>query len=316
MDRYLLGIDWGTSNRRAYLLDRGGHCIDRVEDGVGMLAAQGRFAASLAQLLESMHLDAGVPVLMSGMAGSVQGWQEVPYLDAGVPLEQLPARLAPVASRPATWIVPGYCYRAGDEIDVMRGEETQLLGAVALGRRDGWVVLPGTHSKWVLLRDGVVERIATYMTGELFAMLAAGGTLAALMAAGTEVKHDGMAGAADGADAAAYVDGLQQARSRLPLSNALFRVRARVVAGAMPARLARSYVSGLLIGTEFCGAQDAAERGAAAGADGIALIASPALAARYAAAAALFGMPCSLLDPHQVYCSALQRFLPTLTGPQ
>lgn len=307
MNKYLLGIDWGTSNRRAYLLDSSGHCIDRAEDGIGMLAAQGRFAAALSELLEAMHLDPGVPVLMSGMVGSVQGWQEAPYLDAAVPLEQLPERLAPVAQRAGAFIAPGYCYRADGEIDVMRGEETQLLGVVAMGRRDGWVVLPGTHSKWVLLRDGVVQRIATYMTGELFAMLAAGGTLAALMAAADSPASE--QNEADDADA--FVAGLRQARSRQPLSNALFRVRARVVAGAMPARLARSFVSGLLIGAEFCGALDA---DADAGAGGISLIASPALAGRYAAAAALFDLPCAILDPHQVYCSALQRFFPFMTG--
>jgi 2-dehydro-3-deoxygalactonokinase len=121
---------------------------------------------------------------MSGMVGSASGWQEVDYLDASVPLEQLPQHLAAVTD-PA-WagrchIVPGYVYRNGAAADVMRGEETQLLGAVALGHRDGWLVLPGTHSKWVLLRDGVIQSFATYMTGELFAMLSKGGTLSAMM---------------------------------------------------------------------------------------------------------------------------------------
>jgi 2-dehydro-3-deoxygalactonokinase len=300
----ILGIDWGTSNRRAYLLDRQGRVLAEHEDGQGMLAVGGRehFGPSLARLLDSMRIGAHVPVLMSGMVGSASGWQELPYLDCAVGLDQLPSRAVPVAD-PA-WaqrcrIVPGYCFRNESEVDVMRGEETQLLGAVKLGHRDGWLVLPGTHCKWVLLRDGVIQRIATYMTGELFAMLSAGGTLAAII-------KDG-----DTKDAQGFAAGLRQAGQREPLSNALFRVRAGVVAKVAAPQQAAATVSGLLIGAEF----EAAMRhlGAAAGpdaaSDGITVIGSPALAARYAAAAAHFGLGCQVLDPHQVYCAALTQFL-------
>ncbi|MFA9218074.1 MAG: 2-dehydro-3-deoxygalactonokinase [Sphingomonadaceae bacterium] len=295
----ILGIDWGTSNRRAYLLNLQGQLLAEHEDSQGMLAvgAPERFGAALAALLDTMGVGPDVPVLMSGMVGSASGWQEVPYLDCAVGLDQLPARAVPVAD-PA-WaarcrIVPGYCFRNDAEVDVMRGEETQLLGAVALGHRDGWLVLPGTHCKWVLLRDGVIQRIATYMTGELFAMLSAGGTLAAIV-------KDG-----DSADAAGFTRGLTQAGQREPLSNSLFRVRAGVVAKAAPAAQAAATVSGLLIGAEF----DAAARhlGQARG-DAITVIGSPALATRYATAAAHFGLRCTVLDPHQVYCAALTQFL-------
>jgi 2-dehydro-3-deoxygalactonokinase len=168
----------------------------------------------------------------------------------------------------------------------MRGEETQLLGAVALGRRDGWFVLPGTHSKWVLVEDGSVRRIATFMTGELFATLSAHGTLAPLMAG-----ED---------DDAAFIAGLDEARVGAPLSNALFGVRARVVTGAMPAARARSFVSGLLVGAEFVAAGRAAP---------LTCIGSPALQARYARAAGHFGVTLAGLDPDRVYCAALARFL-------
>ncbi|PHV08867.1 2-dehydro-3-deoxygalactonokinase [Janthinobacterium sp. BJB412] len=355
MNHTLLGIDWGTSNRRAYLIDRQGNCLARHEDKQGMLAVRGRFGESLAGLLAALDIGADVPLLLSGMVGSAAGWQEVAYADCALPLERLPAHLAPLAD-PA-WagrghIVPGYCYRADADagggagadaaVDVMRGEETQLLGAVALGRRDGWLVLPGTHSKWVLLRDGAVASIATYMTGELYAMLAAGGTLAALM--------DG-----DSAEPQAFAAGLRQAGLGEPLSNSLFRVRARVVAGAMPQAQAAGFVSGLLIGAEFAAAASAAAgfgatsaataggfsaasatvtaassaaalatgagsaKAAASGSPSatalapvrarIDVIGSPALAERYAVAAAHFGLECAVLDPHQVYCAALSRFL-------
>jgi 2-dehydro-3-deoxygalactonokinase len=291
--RRLLGIDWGTSNRRAYLVDAAGACLAARFDDQGMLAAAPDFAGSFARLLATMDVGAGIPVVASGMVGSAQGWREVPYLDIGTPLEALPDRLVriddPRAGRPCL-VVPGYAQR-GDHVDVMRGEETQLLGAVALGRRDGWFVLPGTHSKWVQMRDGVIGRIATFMTGELFAALAAHGTLAPLMAGEGDDNAD---------DDAAFGAGLDDARRGAPLSNALFGVRARVVTGAMPAAQARSFVSGLLIGAEFV---------AAGGDVPLTCIGSPALQARYARAAGHFGMPLSGLDPDRVYCAALARFL-------
>lgn len=287
----LLGIDWGTSNRRAYLMARDGRCLAQHADGHGMLAVGGAFAASLAALRAEMNVAPEVPTVMSGMVGSASGWQEVPYLDTAVPLAQLPAHLVAVDGHPGCLIVPGYCDRS-DGVDVMRGEETQLLGAVALGISDGWVVLPGTHSKWVRLEQGKVAQLATYMTGELFAMLAAGGTLAALMAAGGD-DHDG--------DEAAFAAGMHEAQLGKPLSNTLFGVRARVVARQMPAASARAFVSGLLIGTEFCAARR--QQGSA-----IHIIASHALSSRYASAAAHFGMAARVLDPDEVYRAALVRF--------
>nr|WP_218106161.1 2-dehydro-3-deoxygalactonokinase [Duganella sp. SG902] len=290
-----MGIDWGTSNRRAYLIDQHGACLAEHEDGQGMLAVGGRdkFGPSLAGVLAAMQLPDDVPVLMSGMVGSASGWQEVAYLDASVPLEELPRHLAAVTD-PA-WagrahIVPGYVYRNGPSADVMRGEETQLLGAVLQGHRDGWLVLPGTHSKWVLLRDGVIQSFATYMTGELFAMLSKGGTLSVMM--------DG-----DTSNAEGFAAGLNQAAKHEPLSNSLFRVRAGVVSRSAPAEQAAATVSGLLIGAEFAAAARAAEG------QGIAVIGSPALAARYAVAAKHFGLNCTVLDPHQVYCTAVSQFL-------
>lgn len=281
--KQLLGIDWGTSNRRAYLLNQDGACLAHHADDQGMLAARPHFAQSIDQLLVAMALPLDTPVIASGMVGSAQGWHEVPYLDIAVPLRELPGRLLRVA--PDRFIVPGYCQR-GAEVDVMRGEETQLLGALDLGHGDGWIVLPGTHSKWILLRDGVIQQIRTFMTGELFATLGAHGTLAPLLG---------------GPDSeAAFAAGLGAARQRAPLTNALFRVRARVVAGDMPATDARSFLSGLLIGTEFVAAQDSSPV--------ITTIASPALQRHYAAAAAHFGLSVTALDPDQVYCAALARF--------
>lgn len=292
MSEFLLGIDWGSTNRRAYLLDADGHCLRQHADGTGMLAARGRFAETLADLCRELRVPAATPVVMSGMVGSAQGWREVPYLTPDVPLTELPRHLAHLGSTEAPLaIVPGYRQHAktAGGIDVMRGEETQLLGAVALGEADGWAILPGTHSKWARLEGARLAQWSTYMTGELFAALGQGGTLTALMAEGT--VHD----------AQAFGSGVAAARACGALTHALFTVRARVVTGDLPAAQARSFVSGLLIGTEFVDRALPAETE-------LAIIGSPALAARYQDAARHFGLRSRTIDPDRAYCAALAHF--------
>jgi 2-dehydro-3-deoxygalactonokinase len=295
--RRILGIDWGTSNRRAYLVDAAGSLMDSRADDQGMLAAGPDFGASLAALLADMGIDPGVPVLASGMIGSAQGWRETPYLDAAVALEDLPQHLVRVpvpgaAPARSCGIVPGYRFQDTDgRIDVMRGEEMQLLGAVALGRRSGWFVLPGTHSKWVRLEEGVIRHVSTFMTGEFFATLGKQGTLAPLMK-GPD-------------DEAAFAAGVDEARRRAPLTHALFGVRARAVTGAMPAAQVRSFVSGLLIGVELVAALDLIGPGSG----GVTTVAAPKLQGIYAAAAARLGIDLRPLDPDAVYRAALGVFL-------
>lgn len=332
--RRLLGIDWGTSNRRAYLVDGGGACLASRADDQGLLAARPDFGASLAALLAAMDIAPGVPVVASGMVGSAQGWRQTPYLDIGVPLLELPAHLTRVDEADenddlggrSVLLVPGYSQheRGADghvRIDVMRGEEMQLLGALMLrthgrdgtagaagsdsegggggdgGNGDGWYVLPGTHSKWVRLEGGAIRHIATFMTGELFATLGKQGTLAPLM--------DGAAGEESPESGAAFDAGVDEARRRAPLSNALFGVRARVVTGAMPAAHTRAFVSGLLIGAELVAALDLAGHDPSA----VTSVCTPALHRHYARAADRLGVTLQALDPDRVYQAALGFFL-------
>jgi 2-dehydro-3-deoxygalactonokinase len=284
-----IGIDWGTTHRRAYLLGQHGELLAERADDDGALAAQGRYAESLNQLLAEWPGD--VPVVMSGMVGSASGWQEAPYLDATTPLTALSRHLVPLrhaANGRRCLIVPGYRWRgAPGEVDVMRGEETQLLGALALGHGDGWYVLPGTHSKWVGVQQGAVQVLRTYMTGELFGLLGRHGTLSGLIG---ETEDD-----------SAFDAGLQAA-PRGSLSQTLFGCRARVVAGDMPAAQARSYLSGLLIGAEF---GDALQRAQPAPRQ-VTLIAAEQLVGGYRSAAARHGCAVQVLDPREVYLAAMQ----------
>lgn len=291
----LLGIDWGTSSRRAYLIDSAGNCLHAYQDAQGALAAQGHFAESLQALRRQFAIDAQVPVVMSGMVGCAQGWLEVAYLDSSVPLGRLPDTLVPVSGAPGCFIVPGYCYREHGSIDVMRGEETQLLGAHLLQHGDGCYVLPGTHSKWVEVADGTIGRLTTFITGELYASLRSAGTLASWMAEGD-------------AGAAALRAGANRAQSTDALSHTLFEAGARVGAGGANAAETRSYASGLPIGTEFAARREQGPD-AAGRAPVLHLIAAPALTEPYREVAHMLGFTTQLIDPDQAYCAALARFM-------
>jgi len=295
-DVSLVGIDWGTTHRRAYALNAQGQCTQDFADDQGALASKGRFASALDSALAQLH---AIPkgVVMSGMVGSALGWQEVPYVSADVALTDLPQHLVPVHEKGGypRFIVPGYCVRdAHQQPDVMRGEETQLLGACVLGHNSGWFVLPGTHSKWVLLEQGRIVKLRTYMTGELYDLLGRHGTLAA--AAGT-IPQDW--------DNAAFAAGLK-ASGTGALSHQLFGVRARVVSGDMPAANSRAYLSGLLIGCELKDVLH--EDGAGQSTSTFQLIGSPELAKLYQRAAQLLELRFEIIDARAAFLSAMAHF--------
>jgi 2-dehydro-3-deoxygalactonokinase len=294
----VVGIDWGTTHRRAYGLNTDGVCVVELADDEGALACKGRFAESLHALLQTLQA-APRNIILSGMVGSALGWQVVPYVDGSVALPALAQHLQAVDAAGSTGaaalvaIVPGYCVRnAAGQPDVMRGEEAQLLGAHCLGHADGWFVLPGTHSKWVELRAGRVARLRTYMTGELFDLMGHHGTLAAA------------AGSADAPwDAAAFAQGVQAAQGGRALSNQLFGCRARVVSGDMAATSSRAYLSGLLIGAEW---QDVLQTQAGSPqAAGFKLIGSPSLAQLYQTAATQLDVQLEVLDARAAFIAAI-----------
>ena len=305
----LLGIDWGTSNRRAWWLGANGQVLAETSDDQGLLASQGRFPAAMQQLLAAgPALPPAAPVLMAGMVGAASGWLEAPYMDAREPLADLVGHLVAVPAAGArSFIVPGVCFSAPDgTVDVMRGEETQLLGALALGHGDGWYVLPGTHSKWVRLAGGRVADLATYMTGELFALLTQHGTLSSMTGQGsaTATTRQGSAPETAQGEVQAHPQAFARgvaAAERSGLSNALFGCRAQVVAGRMPAAEARDYLSGLLIGAEW---HDVVRRAGQAPKN-ITLIGSAPLAKRYAQVAQGSGCHITALDARSVQLAAL-----------
>ncbi len=261
----LIAVDWGTSSLRGALLDGDGAVLDEVSAPAGILSVPpGGFADVFQAHFGRWLADTGAPCLISGMAGSRQGWQEAPYCPC-------PAGFADIAAQ-MLWLeagrialVPGLSCEEGGVPDVMRGEETQVFGALdLLGLSDAQLVLPGTHSKWVQVSDGRVTRFRTFMTGELYALLREHSILAR-----TLPEDDGEL------DADAFRRGLAHARESASLLHAAFSVRTLSLFDRLPAAARPSYLSGLVIGEELR-AQTLAPR-----AQPVVVIGSPALAARY-----------------------------------
>ncbi|MBX6367784.1 MAG: 2-dehydro-3-deoxygalactonokinase [Rhodospirillales bacterium] len=232
----IIAVDWGTSALRVALVGEDGRVERRAESPDGILHARdGDFAGVFARMTAGWP---SLPVFAAGMIGSRQGWREVPYLRCPTGLDELAAALAEVA--PGFFIVPGVVATSTDGTpDVMRGEETQVLGT---GISDGIVVLPGTHSKWVRVERGRIASFATFMTGEVFAVLTQHSILGRLMAG-------------DEQDDAAFARGLARGREEKgALLHDLFSVRTLGLFGAIPETGLRSYLSGVLIGNEIAAA--------------------------------------------------------------
>ena len=234
--------DWGTTNLRAWALDSHGTVVEQRSSARGLLAVEGgRFADALAEVCGGW-LAGSIPVLLSGMVGSKLGWKEAPYLAAPLGLDELARHLCPVESPlPAVIrIVPGVRRDDEKQPDVIRGEETQILGALqALGKEDGVFVLPGTHSKWAIVEGKQLVDFRTYMTGEVFGLLRKGGTLGQMMQG-------------DSHDPAAFGEGVLRGSSADAggLLHRLFSVRTLGLLKQMPRTSLASYLSGLLIGAE------------------------------------------------------------------
>jgi len=245
-DAALIGLDWGTSSFRAYLLDHAGNALARRTAEAGILTVtDGDFAAILmAQVGDWLADHAGIPILASGMIGSRQGWHEAPYVACPADAAGLAAAIAraPMSPDREVHFVPGVSIRTGAAPDVMRGEETQIVGAAVPSDGDQLFVLPGTHSKWVLVRHGVIIWFATFMTGELFTALRDHTIL------GRTMSGPAVGGAAFGRGVAAGADG---AAAHGGLLRRLFGARTLALFDELSADKGPSFLSGLLIGAEL-----------------------------------------------------------------
>lgn len=283
-DARLVALDWGSTRLRAWLLGDGGTVLAERQNGDGASALAGG-AAAFDQVLGALAGDwlaQEIPVLACGMVGSAHGWREAAYVRCPARLDELHAHLVDVRTRSgaAVHIVPGLIDEPLQSTpDVMRGEETQLVGLLRAHPEladVACVLMPGTHSKWARLRNGVVTGFRTRMTGEVYALLRQHSVLGRLMTADDAGWHPQAFEA--GVLAAHRANGVD-------LLAQLFSVRTLGLTQRLPTDALVDHLSGLLIGHELAAGLRHAE-----GALALALVGEPALCRRYAHALEVLGV--------------------------
>ncbi len=242
MSGSFIALDWGTTRLRGWLMGPDGAVRDDMasDDGIQLVKAGGFEALLRARLAPWLAGDPTLPIWMAGMVGSRNGWIEVPYVSA--PCSAADLKRGAVRHQldgHEVWLVPGVSHESADGFfDVMRGEETMALGA---GVRDGLICQPGTHSKWIEMRDGAIVGFATFITGELYAAMSA-----SFIARLAEAPDNEEPGTAQGRIAARAAGGVLRG---------LFQARARVLGGVLPACGVKPFISSLLVAGEVAGAQ-------------------------------------------------------------
>ncbi len=303
----LIGLDWGSTNLRAYAFDAGGKVIDRRQSDAGALTLRGEsaFDAALVAVVGGWAQASPAAALIAcGMVGARTGWREAPYAECGVAGELAPCRsemehrLAAGAIHVETslgrslTIIPGL---KSHEPDVMRGEETQIVGSSI---EHGIVVCPGTHSKWVQVSSGQIESFATFFTGEMHALIRAHSSVGKTL--NTAPTLD---------DGPSFHLGLSYARSgAASWLHDLFVMRAAVVTGASTPAQISTVLSGWLLGCEFAAALAMYPR-----TQEISLLASEALVPWYERAGEAFAVKVNALDAAAATASGLWRVSQYLT---
>ena len=294
----LVAIDWGSSALRGARLDAQGAVLEQRSFARGVLTvAAGEFPSVFDACFGDWTGAGAASCLISGMAGSKQGWREAPYCPCPAGFDDLAAQLMWLdlgAGRTKVAIVPGLSCEHACGLpalpsipDVMRGEEVQIFGAMQLtGLRDGIFVLPGTHSKWAEVSDGRVTGFHSYMSGEFFALLSQQSILS------RSLDQDAPP------DDNAFALGVQRAAQAGGLLHHAFGARTLSLFSRIGAASLTSYLSGLVIGAELA-AQTFA------GAAEVVVIGAPALTGRYAQALAIHGVRARMLDAQATWAGLL-----------
>lgn len=297
MTVFCAAVDWGTTSFRLWLLARDGTVLgeSRGEDGI-LSTGPDEYADKLARHLSAAGASSACRVVICGMAGARQGWVEAPYVDTPADLSALCGGATHVrAPEHDVRLLPGVAQRINSRPDVMRGEETQLLG---LGLRDALVCMPGTHSKWVSLSGGRLDAFSTHMTGELYSVLAEHSIL----------RHSTTYPDFD-ADNPVFREAVEHAlQSEGAMSGILFSVRARGLVGDDDGQGA-ACLSGLLIGAEL-----AAARSNFGQHNQVTLLSSGRLGTLYLAALQLAGMKVVQEDAEAAVIRGLLRAAKEIWG--
>lgn len=282
-------VDWGTSNLRVWLMGKEEGVLGHITSPLGAdKLPPGQFYGVLKTLLLEMGVEFGhferLPVVICGMAGARQGWAEAPYLPVSARCQNIPDHSIHIPTEDLdVHIMPGLCVRELATPDVMRGEETQLLGLYMQAPDfSGVFCMPGTHSKWGVMQDGVIQMFQTAMTGELFSLLSRQSVIRHVVGEACAVAPECPA------FQRAVLDGYYHPEQ---LVFSLFPVRAGGLLFSATGMEAAARLSGLLIGAELSSALKKYHEQTQ-----IALIASGKLQLLYAQAFKYVGRACLLFD--------------------
>ncbi len=220
----LVAVDWGTSSLRGALLDETGRVLEEISAARGILTVP---AGGFGELFESLFGEwmrpTGTRCLIAGMAGSRQGWKEAPYCACPAGAAEIASRIVDIEPGRIA-IVPGLSDEHDGVPDVMRGEEVQILGAMALaGIDEGLFVLPGTHNKWARVEGGRITGFRTSMTGEFYALLSTHSILARTLQADAPLSES------------AFLQGVARAGNGAGLLHNAFGARTLALFERMPA---------------------------------------------------------------------------------
>jgi len=281
--RFIAG-DWGTTHLRLFLCDGEGTALDQ-RNGPGAAESTGRFATVFASLTADWDSEHGpLPVTLCGMVGSSFGWVQAPYVPCPARSQQIAAACTTIEGR--IYVLPGLsCQNRFGAPDVLRGEETQLLGVLGRLEPRQLVCLPGTHTKWAVVEEGEIRDFFTAPTGELFAVLR---------------EHSVLARPPQGGDAAIEAQAFNRgvasvvAQPDAQILHRLFECRSRTLSGDLPATAAAAYLSGLLIASDVHGARRALARAFVPGT--VVLVGAPRLTQLYASACAALGLHTDQVD--------------------
>ncbi|WP_140920450.1 2-dehydro-3-deoxygalactonokinase [Limnobaculum xujianqingii] len=296
MIEQFIGVDWGSTNLRAWLFD-GDLCVDTLRSERGVTRFDGQQPEAIFHQLFDNWLAQypdGIPVVMAGMIGSNAGWIPTPYQMCPANLSQISHHLMPVTQLAPmrAWIVPGLAINQDGNCNVMRGEETQLVGAHAQ-KSAAYYVMPGTHCKWVQMDGDTVADFRTVMTGELHHLL----INHSLVGAGIGVQRESQQ---------AFRQGMEVGFNETHIIRRLFETRASHVLGQLDPSVVQEWLSGLLIGNEVAQMQrqyvDVNQRG-------ITIIGNQSLTARYREALALAGIPHQAIDGDDAFKSGIRSLV-------
>lgn len=293
MSNSYIAIDWGSTNLRAWLFVNG-KLTDSQQSEAGVTRLNGRSVEQVFHEVLAPWQQHQLPVIMAGMIGSNAGWVPAPYLPCPTRLTDLAGKLTRVPAA-APWdarIIPGISIVSDNNCNVMRGEETQLLGAYRT-QPSSLYLMPGTHCKWVRVDKGVIDDFRTIMTGELHHLL----IKQSLVGVGLSEQV---------ADPAVFRQGMEQGFAENNILRCLFETRAAHVLGQLDKGAVSEWLSGLLIGNEVAQMQRDWHIGQG---ESVTVIGNPQLAARYQQALNYAGLQDHLLDGDEAFQAGIRSIV-------